>query len=146
MLYKRDNSLSTGYFSWKGRQPWSFQTLFRLFSGGSIIRDLNTTNLRPTSEIVILEITDYQSEQLDHDRSGNRTCNLEHSSTLTIPLYHPFPNLIRGWIQILCDECLIMELINCKKEKLQRSLSNLYEHTNLWTALMYCDFSFSIGL
>ena len=33
-------------------------------------------------------MTDFQSEQLDYDRSGNRTRDLKHRSTLTIPLRH----------------------------------------------------------
>ena len=31
-------------------------------------------------------MTDFQSEQLDYDRRGDRTCDLKHRSTLTIPL------------------------------------------------------------
>ena len=33
-------------------------------------------------------MTDFQSEQLDNDRSGDRTCDLNHRSMLTIPLRH----------------------------------------------------------
>ena len=33
-------------------------------------------------------MTDLQSEQLDYDKSGDRTCDLKHRSTLTIPLSH----------------------------------------------------------
>ena len=44
-----------------------------------------TTKLDQLSWIV----TDFQSEQLDYDRSGDRTRNLKHRSTLTMPLRHP---------------------------------------------------------
>ena len=43
-----------------------------------------TTKLGQTSLIV----TDFQSEQLDYDRDGDRTRELKHRSTLTIPLRH----------------------------------------------------------
>ena len=43
-----------------------------------------TTKLGQLSWIV----TDFQSEQLGYDRSGDRTCDLKHRSTLTIPLSH----------------------------------------------------------
>ena len=33
-------------------------------------------------------MTDFQSEQLDYDMSGDRTYDLKHRSTLTIPLRH----------------------------------------------------------
>ena len=33
-------------------------------------------------------MTDFQSEQLDNDRSGDRTHDLMHRSMLTIPLRH----------------------------------------------------------
>ena len=33
-------------------------------------------------------MTDFQSEQFDYDRSGDRTLDFKHSSTLTIPLRH----------------------------------------------------------
>ena len=33
-------------------------------------------------------VTDFQSEQLDYDKSGDRTRELKHKSTLTIPLLH----------------------------------------------------------
>ena len=33
-------------------------------------------------------MTDFQSEQLDYDRSGYRTRDVKHRSTLTIPLRH----------------------------------------------------------
>ena len=33
-------------------------------------------------------MTDFQSEQLDYDRSGDRTHDLNHRSTLIIPLRH----------------------------------------------------------
>ena len=33
-------------------------------------------------------MTGFQSEQLDYKRSGDRTCEPKHRSTLTIPLHH----------------------------------------------------------
>ena len=46
-----------------------------------------TTKLGQLSYIV----TDFQSEQLDCDRSGGRARDLKHRSTLTIPLHHLHP-------------------------------------------------------
>ena len=38
-------------------------------------------------------MTDSQSEQLDYDWSGDRTCDLKHGGTLTIPLHHHSSNI-----------------------------------------------------
>ena len=45
-------------------------------------RVIITTKLDQLSQIM----TDFQSEQLDYDRSGDRTCDFKHTSTLIIPL------------------------------------------------------------
>ena len=57
-------------------------------------------------------MTDFQSEQLDYDRNGDRTGDLEHSSTLTIPLCHR-PSRKSIFATILYPE------VNCKNSDLK---------------------------
>ena len=74
------------------------QAVCRLFPGGPQ-SDIQITISRPMSEFGRVTVTtklgqlsqimtDFQSKQLDYDRSGDRTRDLKHSSTLTIPLRH----------------------------------------------------------
>ena len=72
----------------------SLSVVFR----GSTVRHPVITKSRPTSDFGRVTVTklgqlsqimtDFQSEQLDYVRSGDRTRNLKHRSTLTIPLRH----------------------------------------------------------
>ena len=69
-----------------------------MFPGGPQ-SDIQITISRPMSEFgrvtvttklgqLSLIMTDFQSKQLDYDRSGDRTRDLKRSSTLTIPPRH----------------------------------------------------------
>ena len=63
-------------------------------------------------------MTDFQSEQLDYDRSGDRTCDLKHRSTLTIPLCHRQRDWIVGikvllWLLLRKTKIRQLRVLSC---------------------------------
>ena len=59
-------------------------------------------------------MTDFQSKQLDYDRSGDRTRDLKHSNTLTISLRHRSITFYKNRLFI---NCFFMGLYDKEKEK-----------------------------